>query len=621
MLKNVLMKMNLHGSKSYKRFFFSVISLLLTVMLLFSVFFYSRFIKRQKQEIDQRAQESVKRIESWMNAQYQEMMRIVLEINNDGIFSYVQITSKSQRENLLEELMRYVRGNSFWQDMSYVSMLDEETVYSSQGIFEKDSFTKYVYGVKDSFDEAAFLARRDHQSFTTISADDIIVRQYPQAAMAYIYGLPLMSGSPKRLITYYVNKGTIDGIVKQFLPCEVLDVRFYERDALVYTLNGSAQLPENAVAVSCMGNSGQYRYELIADPGVLYADYHATQLFYFLTLGVMIVVMLLAGWMVALYNYQPLHQLVSKYASGGKGKLDEYALLNELVEDTIEQKREIQKKLFISNMVWDQYESIDSLNLDAQEAGVVFEYPEFTCCALEYTETEKSRHLSACICEELDTPYTMALCAKGDGYKRLIVVINHTGTPEARNLVEQVFRKMEHVRVGVGTQVQDTMHLSESYHNARRALHEAQELKVPFLRYEELSETEATENTENVEKEERMRAKSPANTELLSVILECMKSNLSDTGLSLEYIAGECGISASYLVRYFKGCMNVTPMQYVDALRMDIARRLLTTTTQSLREIVEQCGYLDESNFARKFKKIEGITPMNYRKINWKGLS
>ena len=271
-------------------------------------------------------------------------------------------------------------------------------------------------------------------------------------------------------------------------------------------------------------------------------------------------------------------------------------------------------------MGWDQYESIDSLNQDAQEAGVVFEYPEFTCCALEYTDAEKSRDLSVRICEELDTLYTMAICAKGDGCKRLIIVINHTGTPEARNIAERVFQSMEHVCVGVGTRVQDTMHLSESYHNARFALHEARDRDVSFLLYEDLPEPETAESTERAEKEEHTRAKVPANTDLLSGILECMQSNLSETGMSLEFIAGKCGISASYLVRYFRGCMNVTPMQYVDSLRMDIARRLLTTTTQSLREIVEQCGYLDESNFARKFKKIEGITPMHYRKINWKGV-
>lgn len=39
-----MMKISLKGSKSYKRTYFSVILLLLTVMLLFSMFFYNRFI-------------------------------------------------------------------------------------------------------------------------------------------------------------------------------------------------------------------------------------------------------------------------------------------------------------------------------------------------------------------------------------------------------------------------------------------------------------------------------------------------------------------------------------------------------------------------------------------------
>ena len=71
-------------------------------------------------------------------------------------------------------------------------------------------------------------------------------------------------------------------------------------------------------------------------------------MFFFFMLGIMCVVIVLASWVVAAYNYQPLHQLVSKYAGTRKGEMDEFALLNELVEDAIEQKRDIQKKLFIS---------------------------------------------------------------------------------------------------------------------------------------------------------------------------------------------------------------------------------------------------------------------------------
>ena len=159
------------------------------------------------------------------------------------------------------------------------------------------------------------------------------------------------------------------------------------------------------------------------------------------------------------------------------------------------------------------------------------------------------------------------------------------------------------------------MSLAESYQHARHALHEARDLDVNFIQYTYAEETEAPSSRG---KEGRTGSKPAANTELLEDILSCMRDHLSDTGMSLEFIAGSCGISASYLVRYFKSCMEMTPMQYVDSLRMDIARKLLTSTNQSLRQIVEQCGYLDESNFARKFKKIEGITPMNYRKLNWK---
>ena len=269
----MMKRMNLQGSKSYKRIYFSVILLLLTVMLLFSLFFYARFIKRQKKDIYQRAQDSIERIENWMNTQFQEMSRIVLEINNDGIFSYAPISSKSQREELIAELLRYVRGYSFAMDMSYESMLDENTIYSSQGIFERENFEKYIYDIAEDFDEEVYLMRRKHQIFTTISSNQLIVRMYPRKAVAYVFGLPLMSEAPKRLITFYVNKNTIDDIVRQFLPCDMLDVRFYEQDTLVYSLYDTESIPDKSSVISCEGSLGQYRYELIADPIVLYVLY------------------------------------------------------------------------------------------------------------------------------------------------------------------------------------------------------------------------------------------------------------------------------------------------------------------------------------------------------------
>ena len=129
-------------------------------VVIFLVFLCSIY-QTTKKDIYQRAQDSIERIENWMNTQFQEMSRIVLEINNDGIFSYAPISSKSQREELIAELLRYVRGYSFAMDMSYESMLDENTIYSSQGIFERENFEKYIYDIAEDFDEEVYLMRRN----------------------------------------------------------------------------------------------------------------------------------------------------------------------------------------------------------------------------------------------------------------------------------------------------------------------------------------------------------------------------------------------------------------------------------------------------------------------------
>ncbi|MDL2232194.1 helix-turn-helix domain-containing protein [Ruminococcaceae bacterium OttesenSCG-928-L11] len=106
--------------------------------------------------------------------------------------------------------------------------------------------------------------------------------------------------------------------------------------------------------------------------------------------------------------------------------------------------------------------------------------------------------------------------------------------------------------------------------------------------------------------------------ELIETICSTISEGLCDNMLSLESISAACGISPSYLSRYFKTHMGCTPMQYVENLRMEQVKDLLCNTDMLLKDILVQTGYIDQSNFIRKFKKQEGITPMTYRKNNSK---
>lgn len=102
--------------------------------------------------------------------------------------------------------------------------------------------------------------------------------------------------------------------------------------------------------------------------------------------------------------------------------------------------------------------------------------------------------------------------------------------------------------------------------------------------------------------------------EVMDRILEITNSHLRDNMLSLESLAAYCEISPSYLNRLFKQHMDCTPMSYVENARMEFVKQRLRETDASIKTIIEEVGYVDQSNFIRKFKRIEGITPIAYRK-------
>jgi AraC family cel operon transcriptional repressor len=59
--------------------------------------------------------------------------------------------------------------------------------------------------------------------------------------------------------------------------------------------------------------------------------------------------------------------------------------------------------------------------------------------------------------------------------------------------------------------------------------------------------------------------------------------------------------------------MKKTPVEYVNHVRMEHAKRLLTHTDKSIEEISEECGIKSRRHFYRLFKEATGGTPKQYR--------
>ena len=86
--------------------------------------------------------------------------------------------------------------------------------------------------------------------------------------------------------------------------------------------------------------------------------------------------------------------------------------------------------------------------------------------------------------------------------------------------------------------------------------------------------------------------------------------------LCLQDIATEFYISEYYLCHEFKKYTNRSIVQYINALRILHAQRLITESDLNFTKIAEQTGFSSLTHFNRTFKSIVGTSPSAYRNAN-----
>lgn len=85
--------------------------------------------------------------------------------------------------------------------------------------------------------------------------------------------------------------------------------------------------------------------------------------------------------------------------------------------------------------------------------------------------------------------------------------------------------------------------------------------------------------------------------------------------ITLESAAELFYINKHYLARLFKEQYGITFTAYLQQVRITYAKRMLRFTDKKIEEIGRECGVGELAYFGRVFKKIEGISPGEYRKI------
>jgi AraC-like DNA-binding protein len=96
-------------------------------------------------------------------------------------------------------------------------------------------------------------------------------------------------------------------------------------------------------------------------------------------------------------------------------------------------------------------------------------------------------------------------------------------------------------------------------------------------------------------------------------VLQFVQSNLRRV-LTREELARQAHLSPTRFHYVFKRVIGQAPMEYVQTLRLNLARRLLVQRNDAIYEIAARTGFADPYYFCRIFKARVGQTPTAFRK-------
>lgn len=113
-----------------------------------------------------------------------------------------------------------------------------------------------------------------------------------------------------------------------------------------------------------------------------------------------------------------------------------------------------------------------------------------------------------------------------------------------------------------------------------------------------------------------LNLQSSAESSLSERIVQYIRDNFGNCSLDLTCLADQFHVTPIYVSKSVKKVSGFSFIDYLNRLRIDNAKSLLSTTERSVRDIASDVGYDSDKNFIRVFKKYEGVTPGQYRKTS-----
>lgn len=109
------------------------------------------------------------------------------------------------------------------------------------------------------------------------------------------------------------------------------------------------------------------------------------------------------------------------------------------------------------------------------------------------------------------------------------------------------------------------------------------------------------------------RRRSKSRNYVIDAAKEYMIENLSNEKLSLDMVSSHVGLSSVYLCRLFHKESGVSFTEFLNAARIEKAKKLLKETNLKVFEVSYQSGYSNPKHFSYMFRRLVGLTPLEYK--------
>lgn len=109
----------------------------------------------------------------------------------------------------------------------------------------------------------------------------------------------------------------------------------------------------------------------------------------------------------------------------------------------------------------------------------------------------------------------------------------------------------------------------------------------------------------------------PSEYHRLQDVVRYIYDNCFTKDIDVGDLCSQCNYSPTHLRKLFVKYFQMPPTKYIRHIKLEFAKNMLVLSHKSISQIAAESGYKDIAHFDRVFKKETGVTPLEYRNMNF----